>query len=209
MTPDLIGKHVAIKDYQVHLVEGVYSCRYNDSIYCRFKIPLRQGEFAYMEQAISDTSEHYIVVADRDKLLSAWRNTPNSIVPELSRGDEAAWRRDRKFHEAERCFSIGAGNPVPLATPTCRFILERGLPVPALDFVDGITRTIWLLANGADRLPVHAYNHHDALLLQRGIGHRAASPVSVKTLFFLYAGAVLPRHLRYKAAHKHIKPEPK
>lgn len=91
MTPDLIGKHVAIKDYPVHLVEGVYSCRYNDSIYCRFKIPLRQGEFAYMEQAISDTSEHYIVVADRDKLLSAWRNTPNSIVPELSRGDEAAW----------------------------------------------------------------------------------------------------------------------
>lgn len=47
MTPDLIGKHVAIKDYPVHLVEGVYSCRYNDIIYCRFKIPLRQGEFAY------------------------------------------------------------------------------------------------------------------------------------------------------------------
>lgn len=129
MTPNLIGKHVAISDYPVHLVERVYSCRYNDIIYCRFKIPLRQGEFAYIEQAISDTSEHYIVVADRDKLLSAWRNTPNSIVPELSRGDEAAWRRDRKFHEAERCFSIGAGNPVPLATPTCRFILERGLPV--------------------------------------------------------------------------------
>ncbi|MGF2656338.1 plasmid fertility inhibition factor family protein [Serratia marcescens] len=64
---------------------------------------------------------------------------------------------------------------MPLATPTCRFILELGLPVPALDFVDGITRTIWLLANGADRLPVHAYNHHDALLLQRVIGRASVS----------------------------------
>lgn len=155
-----------------------------------------------MDQAISDTSESYIVIADRDKLLSAWRNTPNSIVTELSRGDESAWRRDRKFHEAEACFAIGAGNPVPLATPQWRFILDSGLPVPALGFIDGITRTIWLLANGAERFPVHTYHHRDAQLLQRGIGHRSASPIAVKTLFFQYAGAVLPRHLRYKAELK-------
>ncbi|OCJ32637.1 hypothetical protein [Serratia sp. 14-2641] len=202
MTPDLISKHIDVKDYPQHLLEGVFSCRFNDTIYCRFKIPLRQGKFAFMEQALSDTSESHIVIADRHRLLSAWRNNPNSIVPELSRGDESAWRRDRKFHEAEKGFSHGAGNPVPLADPHCRFILERGLPVPALSFTNGITRTIWLLANGAERLPVHTYNHRDAQLLQRGIGHRSTSPVAVQTLFFQYAGAVLPRHLRYKVESK-------
>lgn len=85
-----------------------------------------------MEQAISDTMESYIVMADRDRLLSAWRNTPNSIIPELSRGDESAWRRDRKFHEVEACFAIGARNSMLLATPQCRFILDCSLPGPAL-----------------------------------------------------------------------------
>lgn len=199
MTPDLVSNHIGVKDYPQHLLEGVFSCRFNDIIYCRFKIPLRAGRFAYMEQALSDTSESHIVIADRHRFLSAWRNNPNSIVPELSRGDESAWRRDRKFHEAEKGFSHGAGNPVPLADPHCRFILDQGLPVPALGFTNGITRTIWLLANGAERFPLHADNHRSAQLLQRGIGHRSAYPLAVQTLFFRYAGSVLPRHLRYKA----------
>lgn len=103
MTPDLVSKHIEVKDYPQHLLEGG-SCRFNDIIYCRFKIPLRAGRFAYMEQALSDTSESHIAIADRHRLLSAWRNNPNSIEPELSRGDESAWRRDRKFHEAEKSF---------------------------------------------------------------------------------------------------------
>ncbi|NYA15551.1 plasmid fertility inhibition factor family protein [Serratia fonticola] len=202
MILNLISKHIYVKDYPQHLLEGVFSCRFNDTIYCRFEIPLREGKFAYMEQALSDTSESHIVIADRHRLLSAWRNNPNSIVPELSRGDESAWRRDRKFHEAEKGFSHGADNPVPLANPHCRFILDQGLPVPALGFTNGITRTIWLLANGADRFPVHADNHRSAQMLQRGIGYRPACPLAVQSLFFQYAGWVLPRHLRYKAEPK-------
>ncbi|MEN3262482.1 hypothetical protein AAH678_27955 [Sodalis endosymbiont of Spalangia cameroni] len=199
MIKNMIDKFIEVNDYPDHRIDGVFSCKYNNRIYCRFKIPLIDGGFAYMDQAISNTSSGEIVIADSQRFLSAWHNNSNSIVPELSRGDKTAWRLDSKFQDAENGFSLGACNPVPLAELHCFFILERGLPIPSVSFTNGITRTIWLLYNDVDRFPVYAYDHRSSELLQRGIGHRSALPLASSDIFFRYAESVLPKHLRYKA----------
>jgi hypothetical protein len=60
--------------------------------------------------------------------------------------------------------------------------MDRGLPVLHTGFIDGITRTIWLLANGAEIFPVSVSSEKGARLLFRGAGYRKKQPVSVTYL---------------------------
>ena len=109
----------------------------------------------------------------------------------------------RKYSEAERCLLIGIENPVPLAQAHCNLYPER-VPIysrnffgfkridhyeekegrPHVAFTDGITRTLWLLHNGARVFPVRC-DLHTAQRMQECAGLPGGAYMTVDQLFLL------------------------
>lgn len=148
--------------------EFVFNKFYPVDLRLVFEIPIFDGSFVYMRHLLIADTESYIVLLDTQKFIRAWRqSTDDYRFPGYHLGNEALWRRDRKFHEAENGFKHGKRNPVPVGTeiycsgrsPHCQF-----------GFIDGVTRTIWLLANNATYFPVVARNKENADAFQRNAG---------------------------------------
>ncbi|MCW8348708.1 hypothetical protein MD535_22220 [Vibrio sp. ZSDZ65] len=83
-----------------------------------------------------------------------------------------------KFHYAEKGFSFGVENPVPLANMT------TNKDYPSVGFINGITRTIWLLANGAQYFPAFVFDKEVANKLHRFFGVKGSRVLSNNELFF-------------------------
>ncbi|WP_322805349.1 hypothetical protein SO574_23555 (plasmid) [Vibrio alfacsensis] len=146
--------------------------------YAVFHIPITNGT-VFMKQQIhlSEKNAFYIVYVDRMRFESVWFKGNSQVAPELARGNENAWRNDYKFHLAEKGFSHGITNPVSLAK------LQSNTRYPKISFIDGITRTVWLMANGAKEFPVFSYDIDNAHRLHDYIGVRNAPFVSNNDLF--------------------------
>ncbi len=136
-----------------------------------------------MKLSLGHDSDKWVVIVRKRPFLEAWAQ--NGREPRLANGDETLWRKDFKFLLAEEGFSHGYYNPVPLALCDARYELDKGLPVLNTSFTDGITRTIWLMANGAESLPVSLTSEKSARLLFRGAGDRKTEPLSVAFLHSL------------------------
>jgi hypothetical protein len=139
----------------------------------RFQVATKRKGNVYM-LATTELMGYSILIVDTSRLLKAWRanlDTPiqgplQVLIDPLVRkfgGPYAAYGRDKwlpyqsrvgmtrdyKFHHAENGFSRGLGDPVPLAE------LGSGrYPGRSVDFSNGVTRTIWLIANEASFFPV-------------------------------------------------------
>lgn len=122
-----------------------------------------------------------VVEVDAGRLLALWRH-PETRLRELAFGTPQSWQEDRKFGDAQGGFEKGEADPVPLASVTCvrrsRPDEQSGVAESArqasLDFDNGVTRTIWLLANGAQVFPVSCKVEHASLLYElagAGGGH--------------------------------------
>jgi hypothetical protein len=92
-----------------------------------------------------------VVFLDRARFIVAWSASRQSEQAAIAGANETGWRSDRKFKDAEQGFSPGGASPVPVGSVSLE--ATPGGP-PAITFVGGITRTIWLLANGARVVPV-------------------------------------------------------
>lgn len=80
----------------------------------------------------------------------------------MAYGGKSAWKDDYKYGEAEKGVIFGKDKPVPLATIAFGKC-ELGNYV---GFINGITRTIWLLANEASKYPVLCLNSIAKLLFE-------------------------------------------
>lgn len=121
----------------------------------------------YMYAAAS--SDLAIVEVESERLLKLWQ-CPTSREPWLAFGNQQSWRADRKFALAEQGFSAGIGNPVGVPLVGCceityppavwhwtggkELMRKKAATELHFGFVDGITRTLWLLAHGARSFPV-------------------------------------------------------
>lgn len=164
-----------------------------------FFINTKRGQ-VYMSSKYSDylDSKRRVVFVDARKFLQLWKNEPYDFHADLSYGNESTWLSDYKYQHADRGFSHGLSNPVPLAHPVCQhyekkiaiwkreFIFFKKIEriekcnTVYVDFINGITRTIWLLANGASAFPVEVDNKNARLLNDNaGIG---VKPQSVSEL---------------------------
>lgn len=139
-----------------------------------------------------------VVEVDAERFLALWRQ-PLSSHRDIALGDANIWPSDYKYHWAEEGFAGGAENPVPLAEVSCGratsdlteshphffffrkqvVIARKGLPW--LGFTNGITRTIWLLANGATVFPVECALD-EAAELQQLAGLPDGRPVALSEL---------------------------
>lgn len=107
--------------------------------------------FMRVDDSNYNSDSRWVVFVDAARFLAAWCLTPGERG-ELGRQGLSGWLQDYKFAEAEDGFSKGRTNPVPLALPGIRPLSEGG-PL-CVDFTNGITRTMWLLAAGAKAFPV-------------------------------------------------------
>ena len=114
-----------------------------------------------------------VVEVNAARLLSLWRH-PETRLSELAFGTPQSWQKDYKFGDAQDGFENGEADPVPLADVTCarrsrrdgRLGLAESAREASLDFDNGVTRTIWLLANGAQVFPVSCKVEHASLLYE-------------------------------------------
>jgi plasmid fertility inhibition factor len=109
-----------------------------------------------------------VVIVDAKKFLTLWRAAPAGMQRELAQGNPETWRHDRRFTAAADGFSYGIANPVPLAqvwyVEGDRTVVsykywrfgrqEHTQHVRYVSFIDGVTRTIWLLSHGCNAFPV-------------------------------------------------------
>jgi len=82
---------------------------------------------------------------------------------------------DYKFKDAAACFTQSLDYPIPIADLSLR-IRENEF---SLEFTDGITRTLWLLANNVEVFPVLCHDLASASLLANKVGVVEPVPVSV------------------------------
>ena len=155
--------------------------RYGSTTMAIFSVSLPDREPVFMSVAETPyENEHRgVVIVDAGKFLNLWRADPFKYQQELARGNPDTWRQDRDYHYAEDGFSYGFKNPVPL--PEIGYVEEDILSVTYkflrfgrkehreharfVSFLDGITRTIWLLSHGCNAFPVEcpmssAHNLH-------------------------------------------------
>jgi len=156
-----------------------------------FAVRVTQGEVFMKAEAMPSMNEERAVVhVDAQTLVRLWRRDPSALHREWAFGNDESWRADRKFPKAVDGFSYGEEKPVPLANVFCetiapdRTLLQRALGLPSPMYVgatNGITRTIWLLANGCTTFPIEC-SMGGALELYRLAGISNTAPRSIEAL---------------------------
>lgn len=147
----------------------------------RFTVPLPNRAPVYMcanpPHFMRETS--VVVLVQTQKFLELWQNDPFCCFKDLAFGSESTWRNDYKFERAEKGFAQGIDNPVPLAQVSCCMQIEE--INPSLGFTNGITRTLWLLANECPVFPVEC-NLPGARQLQELAGMPDTSVLTMEKL---------------------------
>lgn len=128
-----------------------------------YRIETAKGGPVYMRTSLHGQADHRaVVIVDAAKFLAAWQEASRERL--LKNGvlsgpdnlpflDESGWRADYKFSKAKDGFAQGIDNPVPLAE-VGPFRSPDAKGPYAIGVTNGMTRTIWLLANGAQAFPV-------------------------------------------------------
>lgn len=81
-----------------------------------YAVPTLKAGTVFMRVTASNyrNDQRAVVVVDAQKFLAAWQRNPRYREP-LAFANEHGWRNDYKFEDAEKGFSHGIENPVPLA----------------------------------------------------------------------------------------------
>lgn len=140
-----------------------------------FYVDTARGGRVYMsaEHAECFEEQRRIVFVEADRFLALWRADPYGHTREVSSGNPETWVNHAKYPRAAEGFARGYTDPVPLAYAHCCEVqacitlprriaksLGFGRFVGGIQhthyvaFTNGITRTIWLLVNGAKSFPV-------------------------------------------------------
>ena len=151
-----------------------------------FELITENKKTVYMSHSV--TIRGGIIFVNSERFLKLWRNSLCDTDKEISNLTKEGWRRDYKFHWAEDGFRKGIENPVPLADICCTaHIIKESVYAKYMwvfrkqisckekkyyscSFVDGITRTIWLLSNGVQSFPLHCYDSNETKYIAKLAG---------------------------------------
>jgi hypothetical protein len=156
------------------MIMPIFQSDISDKPQAVYRVETAKAGIVYMtvKSKLIGNENRAVVIVDSSKLIDLWRCVQSNDEALLANGNEAVWRRDKKFGNAEKVFSHGIKSPVWLANVVCKtetrrypvyekkyFFLEKYVgfserDVTYISFNDGITRTIWLLANGARAFPI-------------------------------------------------------
>jgi hypothetical protein len=144
--------------------------RYGTTRMAIFSVSLadKREVFMRVDETPYENEHRGVVIVDARKFLTLWRAAPGGLQRKQAQGNPDTWRTDRKFAAATEGFSHGFVNPVPLAQVVyaegARTVVsyrywrfgrqEYTQHVRYMSFIDGVTRTIWLLSHGCETFPV-------------------------------------------------------
>lgn len=170
------------ENYTAPVPPVMESINHNGAIW---KIELPNGKSCFMENRFcAINKELYVVHVDAQKFYFYW------LISSLYLDDQHRSNHcllindmpnDYKFKDAADGFSRGLKNPVPLAFLSARY--ENGNPY--IGFTNGVTRTMWLLANGAKSFPIEVHYEESAKHLHEfaGIGEPPLTYQELKDKF--------------------------
>lgn len=159
---------------------------YVDPFWAIWEIPCADASLRYMSVNRGATDQNFAVYVDTIAFYRLWlettlrgngRNAPCPLREQMC--------QDYKFSRAELGFSHGIDNPVPLAEVSA-YRDPSGINVA---FINGVTRTMWLIANGAESFPVKCYTQEEANLIHSAAGC-APAPIMLREIF---AGVDIPQ----------------
>jgi hypothetical protein len=166
------------------------SINHNGAIW---KIELANGKSCFMKNKFCAIDKDlYVVHVDAQKFYFYWLIS-SLYLDDQHRSNHCVLVKDMpndyKFKDAADGFSRGLENPVPLAYLSARY--ENGNPY--IGFTNGVTRTMWLLANGAKSFPIEVQYEESAkhLFEFAGVGEppltyqNLKDKFDVKTPFYL------------------------
>ena len=161
--------------------------------YIIFRMKTRDQKAVYMRypQHFENIAnqENMIVIVEAQKFLPLWQRSPYAVDQNACAGDESKWRKDYKFHLAENGFAKSMDSPIPLADVNVH--IKDGEISCSLN--DGMTRTLWLLANGVEEFPILVRNHKEkAKLLSRYISPLSSLNFEPLNLYFAITGEKHP-----------------
>ncbi len=165
-----------------------------------FAVDTRGGPPAYMrvDSELLGDDERCVVVVRAEAFVQLWRQNIRGIHLDVAMRDPATWPLDYKYAFAERGFAAGEGNPVPLADVACHQDSSASTvscdqsafdgtssirSPPYLSISNGVTRSIWLMSNGASLFPVECRVKDRADLLAAEAGALGFSTQTVEQLF--------------------------
>ncbi len=137
-----------------------------------WEIELAEDKTAYMQFEEGVSSCQHIVYIDTEKFYYHWLQSTDGFHKCPVR---TKMPLDRKYAGAETVFSHGRENPVLLADPVINFTGNEF----SISFSNGITRTMWLIANGAKSFPIQVSEFTQAELFHglMGVGHAPVFPL--------------------------------
>jgi hypothetical protein len=144
--------------------------RYGTTTMAIFSVSLgdREPVFMRVDETPYENENRGVVIVDAKKFLKLWRADPYKHHREIAQGNPRTWPQDYRFKDAAKGFSYGFKNPVPLAeveyaevdllSVSYKFLWfgrqEHIRRVRFASFINGISRTIWLLSHGCEAFPV-------------------------------------------------------
>lgn len=120
--------------------------------------------------------ERFVVMVNSAQFYDIWLNSSRSFCP----GPYHKLIEDYKFDQADRGFSLGINNPVPLAEVGT--FKSQSNQKCEIHFTNGITRTTWLLHHLVSAFPIETRGFKSATLLAQNVGIPNTRPVSVEDL---------------------------
>lgn len=154
-----------------------------------FQVTLADQSRVYMRllDINFNRNNQFVVIVDAERFLQLWRNSEYKAHLDIAHGNPESWQRDYKFKDAKEGFAKGILNPVPLAEVSCYLDTRKSLFGGAktkwcVGFINGITRTIYLLTYGATSFPVMCRGEEEACNMQTHAGVNNSSPKSLEQL---------------------------
>jgi len=140
-----------------------------------WKLPLRDGRRVAM--SVNGTTylndENFVVFVSASKFYAVWW-----ALREFDRRGICEFEQmpnNRKYGCQDEIWARSDERPVPLADVS----YDNGY---GIGFIDGITRTLWLLYNGASSFPVKVHGAKAAYAMHAAIGDGRFEPVTVESL---------------------------
>lgn len=124
---------------------------------------------AFMQYPCSCKKERQLVFMEVDTFKKYWGRNHYDEYSKYVNASEHELRKDYKFKYAEEGFSRGDKDPVPVAEIA---LLNHTTP-SCIGIQNGITRTIWLIANGYKIIPFEVANATLDFLLDKGVYYLA------------------------------------
>lgn len=156
------------------LASPLAELRYNRATW-RVTLPNLPDCFMCAPLGVLDETS-FVVHVDADAFYRGWLLSSRAGTRQSHGGCvlRADMPHDRKFADAVRGFAVGAESPVPLAFVGASHVLGR----PHVGFINGITRTFWLLSHHAPSFPVRVSGLYAATVLHELAGLQPPQPLA-------------------------------